>query len=505
MESQSNLTDLISNWFAQIQSEVSDEIYILPWSPSSTLPPVLQTDMLPNNLFVLANYFTPLRAPTAKFNFRTCTQIHLGSNNDFADQVGKSNPIMAQWYSSMNNSALCRKSLDHSANPRHLGMLTYSGNFVNPMTVKQELNKALTTSAPHLVNKIGVKLSNVNNKHIPCEIKRTPDSAWINRSNMVIQFEADNRDVVASKKALYSIYNKRNTSTFCFRYTPSPHISLLTENGRNKYNLNWKKHEKDISELRGLTADDISLLDSPNADGLSLRDILMGFTHTNGSKLFHHIDTVSQWEDPSGLTKRAVVFPENHAEAQSILSLLVSSTKQQYGASADSWFTDEALARHADVSWSQELGFITKDDLEMENTLHSNVRAIEGSLQSLLTGLDNEAQTSLPPLRADDKSFFSHGSQLDPNANSAPTPKQTSISDVTASTDDTHKDAIIEDLKKEIARLQCTSPLPTDSLPNADATMSVNPKDIITATGSISDSESHGDEPATLAGGGNTG
>ena len=64
------------------------------------------------------------------------------------------------WWYKDNDSYLFRKTLEDAVNPFTLGVLVFSGNYVNVETVKNNLNSLLSIHCPSLKDKIGVKLAN---------------------------------------------------------------------------------------------------------------------------------------------------------------------------------------------------------------------------------------------------------------------------------------------------------------------------------------------------------
>ena len=86
--------------------------------------------------------------------------MRLGSTSEFSEYVEKGvESPMGCWYEA-EDTYLYRKTLNDAINLVNLGMLAFTGNFVDVNTVIEALNQLLGKYCPALKNKIGVKLGN---------------------------------------------------------------------------------------------------------------------------------------------------------------------------------------------------------------------------------------------------------------------------------------------------------------------------------------------------------
>ena len=78
----------------------------------------------------------------------------MGSNDAFQDEIEKtSNGGMFFWYDGK-DAGPHKRSLDNSTNLHFAGILSFSGNFVNPKAVKEEMDKQLVDVDDELVGKM---------------------------------------------------------------------------------------------------------------------------------------------------------------------------------------------------------------------------------------------------------------------------------------------------------------------------------------------------------------
>ena len=108
---------------------------------------------------------------------------------------------------------------------------------------------------------------------------------------------------------------------------------------------------RDILDLQILDTHAIRLLDMAlnESNRTTLQAVIVQRKHSNKSNLIHHIDTVQSCEDPLGIRKRIMVYPENRNEAEAffdLISLHVIKDLGEEGADAKKWFTEAELEKN---------------------------------------------------------------------------------------------------------------------------------------------------------------
>ena len=87
--------------------------------------------------------------------------MRIGSNVPFQDEIEKtSNGRMFFWCDGK-DAGLHKRSLDNSTNLCFVGMPSFSGNFVNPVVVKEEIDRELENVNKNLVGNAGVRVGRV--------------------------------------------------------------------------------------------------------------------------------------------------------------------------------------------------------------------------------------------------------------------------------------------------------------------------------------------------------
>lgn len=399
----------VREWFGALLTEDPSAL-ILPWEKESRSPPLRSISDIPDSIPGLGVYFKRILAPTVRTRFITYTNCRLGLSVS-PDNLLKRQGSNLDFFYENSGTQLYLKPLKESENPENAGWLAYTGNF----TSAEELELLIVDG----FKKIGIPQKEIGVKIMPLpgnkpddlrHAHRSSGGNWHNQSWVAAQIFCDKREVGSVKSALNLLFNRDNLPHIQYRFIPSENLTFVSPEGKLKFASMFAKHRQIISILRNAACDHIIQLDTPDSNGLSLRDHMYSLrSNITQRRLFHSVHRQPAWMDNSSLSITAMCYPEHLAEAKAVLTILPAYIQRLTNDDVSQWFTQDIMDISSEAVFDEKRNtFVTSEELILDALLNEDVggRPVEFDLQQM------EKIPMATSKTTDDMTRYSFGTEL---------------------------------------------------------------------------------------------
>ena len=254
---------------------VDKSIVILPWLKiHMEKAPITTTDEYPTKISEFKIFTNKLRP---KQDSNCWFVMHLAFNGEVNDIYSGDASSTSDWFDD-HECAAYPCTVQNSDNPVSLGDFLYSGDFMDPVRLQDEIEKVCEKRYRKRFN-FGCR------GRVTKELQNTSNN-WLLATNRLIHIEVDKKQARGFKAVLYQEFNKKTDpydrpGGYNIRLLPDQ-TQLIRGTSGNKLRINTlRKHEAVVKSLDLIKSDDVKELDkgyNKNGNRYTLRSILQETT-----------------------------------------------------------------------------------------------------------------------------------------------------------------------------------------------------------------------------------
>ena len=356
------MVEKIREWFGEMQL-VDPKARILPWKKDSKAYAIDKPSQIPDNVKELRNYFDQIKPQPGR---AVWTKVHITTQEQPSQIISGEENDMDLWYCNQGDRLNIRPLRD-SDNTAEIGVLTYTGNFLDTKRFMKMINEAV--QAVGFTGVLGGKIKKCQ------DIPLTPEereeftatrNSWKKQYWMPIHVSVDQAHKDKAKKALYKVCNDQHKTLpdgTISRYVPARHMATLSNRGATGRANALNKHVMAVKDLQLIEVEYIHALDEKDpTTGTTLREFIGTLRHTiTKRRLFQNVDRGTGRND-TPTTATFAVFKEHYEEAEMISSVLPAMCQQRVGATTKSWFGGPFIQRCEGVKFAERGNFFTTEE-----------------------------------------------------------------------------------------------------------------------------------------------